>query len=157
MKRFYAVLLMMSLLLPLGAFATNLEITTSPDTLSKKDADALTEENEALTAYLIEHVSSTEDIEPSLETFYAEHPEYVDNIKSSNPNRKRQELNTETIYSEETPIGENGKHTLEIYIIYYDDGSCIIGTFSSTNTGIPEELPDGQPIPTNTLENQLDK
>lgn len=23
--------------------------------------------------------------------------------------------------------------------------------------GIPEELPDGQPIPTNTLENQLDK
>ena len=36
MKRFYAVLLMMSLLLPLGAFATNLEATTSPNTLSKK-------------------------------------------------------------------------------------------------------------------------
>lgn len=121
MKRFYAVLLMISLLLPSGAFATDLTETDSQD--------LMTQQNKELTEYLIANVSLGADmdaIDAVIQAFYTDHPQYV-NAFPEKHEENPQKLNTETIYIKEAADGSQGS---DATITFYDDNSFIIAQSS---------------------------
>lgn len=138
MKKLLTFALMICLLMP---STMALADTSNPE-------DLLTERNQALTAFLSENLTDeaayNADARTKLiEEFFNEQPQYanleIQETAASSTLRERsmlsvpQELNTVTVYSNETQISETEKTSSELYITYYEDGSFVLGTLTASN------------------------
>lgn len=139
MKKILSIALMISLLIP---------STMALAETSETPTDPLAERNQALTAFLSENLTDEAAYDADartklIEEFFNEQPQYanleIKEASSTNSLQGRsalpspQELNTVTVYSNETQISATEKTSSELYITYYDDGSFVLGTLTASN------------------------
>lgn len=126
MKRFYAVLLMISLLLPSSIFA-NSETEFPVNSLSTED--------QALVDYLIANVSSADDVDTAIQAYFDSLPQPSGNTAVKMSTERPKKLNTVEIFSEEKPIGDNKMQGTKTSIIFYDNDTFVVETLSYEDEG----------------------
>lgn len=106
---------------------------------NQQEVQALEARNTALTAYLQENVDAAAIYDENqraalIDTFFASHPEY--NNVTVKPWRHREPTAIEkaAIYRETLQTSANADQTLEMDVTYYDDGSYVLGIFTSSGT-----------------------
>lgn len=96
--------------------------------------------NQAFSSYLSENLTEEAAYDPELraqiiENFFSEHPEYDYAIQNTRSQLRTiihppQEIETVTVFNNETQTSDTKKNGTELYVTYYDDGSFVFGTLT---------------------------
>lgn len=132
MKRILSLCLVAAILiLPVKALADS---QTMDDDTSNLEA-----RNQEFSMYLSENLSEQAAYDPELrahiiQKFFSDHPEYAHTkLQFKTTNHPPQEMETVTVFRNETQISDRKKNGTELYVTYYDDGSFVFGTLTYTN------------------------
>lgn len=106
---------------------------------NQQEMQALEVRNAALTAYLQENVDASAIYDESqraalIEDFFATHPEYNDMTVKPWRHREPVAIEKAAIYRETLQTSATSDQTLEMDVTYYDDGSYVLGIFTSSGT-----------------------
>lgn len=106
---------------------------------NQQEMQALEARNVALTAYLQENVDAAAVYDENqraalIEAFFATHPEYDDVTVKSWRHREPKAIEKAEVYRETLQISASSEQTLEMDVTYYDDGSYVLGVFTSSGS-----------------------
>ncbi len=106
---------------------------------NQQEVQALEARNAALTAYLQENVDAAAIYDENqrvalIEDFFATHPEFDDVTVKPWRHREPKAIEKAAIYRETLQTSATSDQTLEMDVTYYDDGSYVLGVFTSSGT-----------------------